>query len=47
MTTCGPGAKECHYLYYVLKDKDSHVFATNVDDHAKNVAAARAAGLLG
>jgi UPF0755 protein len=47
LTTCGEKAKECHYLYYVLKDKDTHVFATNVEDHQKNVEAARAAGLLG
>ena len=47
LTACGKVAKECHYLYYVLKDKDSHVFATNVEDHDRNVAAAQAAGLLG
>jgi UPF0755 protein len=47
LTTCGAKAKECHYLYYVLKDKDTHVFATNAEDHDKNVAAAQAAGLLG
>jgi UPF0755 protein len=35
------------YLYYVIADKDGHhAFATNLADHNRNVAAARAKGLL-
>jgi UPF0755 protein len=36
----------CEYLYYVLKDKDHHVFATNKEDHDANVTAARKAGVI-
>jgi UPF0755 protein len=36
----------CEYLYYVLKDPDHHVFATNKEDHDANVTAARKAGLI-
>ncbi|HEX9260332.1 MAG TPA: endolytic transglycosylase MltG [Acidimicrobiales bacterium] len=43
-----PGAKSCAWLYYVLADEDgNHAFATNLADHERNVARARAAGLLG
>ncbi|HEY8093720.1 MAG TPA: endolytic transglycosylase MltG [Acidimicrobiales bacterium] len=43
-----PGGVPCFWLYYVIADKDGrHVFATNYEDHLKNVANARAAGLLG
>ena len=35
------------YLYYVIADADGrHAFATNLADHNKNIAAARAKGLL-
>jgi UPF0755 protein len=35
------------YLYYVLSDADGkHAFATTYDQHLKNVAAARAKGLV-
>jgi UPF0755 protein len=45
--TC-PGGQPCIWLYYVLADKDGrHAFATTYEDHLKNVAKARAAGLLG
>jgi len=37
---------QCEYLYYVLKDKDHHVFATNKEDHDANVQAARRNGLV-
>jgi UPF0755 protein len=38
----------CGYFFYVLKDKEGHhAFATNIDDHNKNVRAAKAAGVLG
>ena len=37
----------CEYLYYVLKDKDHHVFSTNIEDFKKNKQAASDAGLLG
>jgi UPF0755 protein len=37
----------CGYLFYVLKDKEGHhAFATNLADHAKNIAAAKAAGVI-
>jgi len=37
----------CHYLYYVLSDKDGHhVFATTLEEHNKNVAKAKAAGII-
>ena len=44
-----PGQKACEWLYYVLSAKNdrSHVFATNFEDHQKNVAAAKAAGVGG
>ena len=44
-----PGEKACEWLYYVLSAKNdhSHVFATNFEDHQKNVAAAKAAGVGG
>jgi UPF0755 protein len=42
-----PG-EPCAYLFYVLAGQDGHhAFATNQRDHDANVAAARAAGLLG
>lgn len=42
-----PAGSPCMWLYYVLADKDgSHVFATNLADHQRNVEQARAAGLL-
>ena len=42
-----PAGSPCLWLYYVLASKDgSHVFATNLADHERNVEAARAAGLL-
>lgn len=45
---CPVGTEKCKYLYYVLKDKDGHhVFATTLEQHNANVAAAKAAGLLG
>ena len=45
--TC-PGGQPCIWLYYVLADKSGrHAFATTYEDHLKNVAKARAAGLLG
>lgn len=38
----------CVYLFYVLADSDgSHAFAVTLEQHERNVAAARAAGLLG
>ncbi|MDA2945957.1 MAG: endolytic transglycosylase MltG [Actinomycetota bacterium] len=38
----------CVYLFYVLADADgSHAFAVTLEQHERNVAAARAAGLLG
>jgi UPF0755 protein len=37
----------CAWLYYVLSDSAGHhAFATNAADHAKNVAKAKAAGLI-
>jgi UPF0755 protein len=44
----GLPADQCRYLYYVLADEQgNHVFAVTGDQHAENVAAAEAAGLLG
>jgi UPF0755 protein len=43
-----PGGVPCIWLFYVLADADGrHAFATNYEDHQRNVEAARAAGLLG
>jgi UPF0755 protein len=43
----GLGAEQCRYLYYVVKDQQgNHVFAVTAEQHAANVEAARAAGLL-
>jgi UPF0755 protein len=40
-------SEPCVWLYYVLGGKDGHhVFATNVRDHAANVAKAKALGLV-
>jgi UPF0755 protein len=37
----------CHYLYYVLIDKDGHhAFAATLEEHNKNVAKAKAAGVI-
>lgn len=42
-----PGQQECAWLYYVLADADGrHAFATNLEDHERNVAKARDLGLL-
>jgi UPF0755 protein len=42
-----PGQQECAWLYYVLADADGrHAFATNLEDHERNVAKAQALGLL-
>lgn len=38
----------CAYVYYVVSDEEGHhVFAATIEQHEANVAAARAAGLLG
>ncbi len=43
-----PGGVPCIWLFYVLADAEGrHAFATNYDDHQRNVEKARAAGLLG
>jgi UPF0755 protein len=43
-----PGGQPCFWLYYVIADKSGkHVFATTYEEQQKNVAKARAAGLLG
>ncbi len=43
-----PGGKPCFWLFYVIADKSGrHVFSTSYEDQQKNVAKARAAGLLG
>jgi UPF0755 protein len=43
-----PGGQPCFWLFYVIADKSGrHVFATSYEEHQKNVAKARAAGLLG
>jgi UPF0755 protein len=43
-----PGGVPCIWLFYVLADADGHhAFATNYEDHQRNVEQARAAGLLG
>ena len=48
--TSDPKSKKvvaCHYLFYVLSDKDGHhAFATTLDEHNKNVAKAQAAGVI-
>jgi UPF0755 protein len=42
-----PDKKPCAWLYYVLADKNGkHVFATNLQDHEKNVAKAKADGVI-
>lgn len=42
-----PNPTSCQYLYYVLADKaGNHVFAATLEQHERNVAAARAAGVL-
>jgi len=42
------GGKPCFWLFYVVADKTGkHVFATSYEEHLKNVAKAKAAGLLG
>lgn len=41
-------AQRCEYIYYVIADKEGgHVFAATLAQHEANVAAARAAGLIG
>jgi UPF0755 protein len=43
-----PAGSPCQYLYYVLADAEGHhAFAATVEQHDANVAASRAAGLLG
>jgi UPF0755 protein len=44
-----PDTDPCDYLFYVLSPTGdgSHVFAATYDQHLRNVAAARAAGVLG
>ena len=43
-----PGGVPCIWLFYVLADAEGrHAFATNYEDHQRNVEKARAAGLLG
>jgi UPF0755 protein len=43
-----PGGQPCFWLFYVIADKSGrHVFATSYEEQQKNVAKARAAGLLG
>ncbi|MFM8003244.1 MAG: hypothetical protein ACKPAJ_12655, partial [Actinomycetota bacterium] len=40
-------ASRCAYIYYVLSDaKGGHTFAATLQDHEKNVEAARQAGFL-
>ena len=42
-----PAGDPCLWLYYVLADSDgSHVFAATLEQHLRNVDAARASGLL-
>ncbi len=42
-----PNPTECFYFFYVLADEDGrHVFAATAEQHAANVEAARALGLL-
>jgi UPF0755 protein len=42
-----PDKKPCAWLYYVLADKNGkHVFATNLADQEKNIAKAKADGVL-
>ena len=45
-SSCTRKDDPCEYLYYVLKDKDHHVFSTNKTDFDANVVAARKAGLI-
>ena len=41
-------SQRCEYVYYVIADKEGgHVFAATLEQHEANVAAARAAGLIG
>ena len=41
-------SQKCEYLYYVIANKEGgHVFAATLEQHDANVAAARAAGLIG
>ena len=42
-----PGGQPCFWLFYVLADKDGkHKFATSFEEHEKNIAEARAAGVI-
>ena len=44
---CQGVAPPCRYLYYVLADKDgAHEFAATLEQHERNVEAARQAGIL-
>jgi UPF0755 protein len=42
-----PNPTQCYYLFYVLADEDGgHAFASTLEQHLRNVDAARQAGLL-